>query len=244
MASGPDAGHHRAEPGSILLTTSLQILIDIGDVPSQAAPDKTGPLPSAIPHQRDTSPLKFIHSLHHSTWEATPDTEGQHLGFVMLAGQLSVLSGEINMLSGKSQHGSRRFNEQDSTGSIPHHLLFHNSLSPTVSWLDLSLHLVIGERVFSKIISGFAMIHKIDLLRYTFPPLHFYVTVKDNALWASFLNRSLKIRTNILFPYSSHKTQRWPGIQHWDLLHCISEKEKKIPTNVILKYDNFSLSNY
>lgn len=48
--------------------------------------------------------------------------------------------------------------------------------------LDLSLHLVVGERLFSKIISGFAVTHKIDPLRYNFSPLHYDVPLKDNAL--------------------------------------------------------------
>lgn len=49
-------------------------------------------------HIRDTNPLKLVHSLYHSTREASPGREGQHLGFMMLAGELSVLSGEIYTL--------------------------------------------------------------------------------------------------------------------------------------------------
>lgn len=75
----------------------------------------------------------------------------------------------------------QKIKEQDRAGSIPPPALpqfpFPNSLT-----LDLSLHLVVEEIIFSKIISGFAVSHKIDPLRSIFPPLNYYVSLKDNAL--------------------------------------------------------------
>lgn len=56
--------HHRAVPGSTLLASSLQILIDIGEVPSQSSPVETGQTQLPQPFLIGTV-LQSLHHLHH-----------------------------------------------------------------------------------------------------------------------------------------------------------------------------------